>query len=589
MSARRRRRRIEPTEEWEGLLPLFEWPKQENYEVIRPLVLFGSSVAGRAKETGVSERSLYRRVDRFEAEGMESLFDSGKAKRRRLPPAMRRFIVELKAEHPRLNTSEMANIVYVRFGRRPDARTIGRVLDEYPLPLKILKRFAAYHETPEPRERRMAIVKLHAEGWSAKTIASYLKTSKPTVYHALGKWIREGSEGLDDKKRGPKSGVRKVDLAAIEAVRRLQRNPGLGEFRVHAALAQIGIHLSPRTCGRILALNRRLYGYNKPKSGSREKKPMTFASGRRHEFWSADIRYIDHRLPSEGNVYVISILENHSRSILASALSRSQDTSAFLSVFHQAVERYGSPEALVTDSGSVFLSNRAKAIYEALGIRKEEIEKGRPWQNYSETAFNIQRRMADFHFEGAESWEELLQAHDRFVADYNVQHHWAHRERKDGKLSPREVLGWLTEVRHHPEDLERAFFSTRFTRRLDGLGYATFRRWRLYGEEGLAGSVAALWLGAADLTIEYDGQPLSRYDVERQQDNSEAGGLRTVTRPTLFETSHLRSWPQPKLFELNVLGESGWLKVLKLDEYAPRRPRKPLALQQVLFAYTEAI
>jgi hypothetical protein len=60
-------------------------------------------------------------------------------------------------------------------------------------------------------------------------------------------------------------------------------------------------------------------------------------------------------------------------------------------------------------------------------------------------------------------------------------------------------------------------------------------------------------------------------------------------RPTLFETSYPRSWPQPKLFGLDALGEDGWLKVLKLDEYAPRRPRGSLALQQVLFAYKEAI
>lgn len=42
-------------------------------------------------------------------------------------------------------------------------------------------------------------------------------------------------------------------------VRHLQENPHLGEFRVHAAFAQLGIHLSPRTRGRILAVNRRLY------------------------------------------------------------------------------------------------------------------------------------------------------------------------------------------------------------------------------------------------------------------------------------------------------------------------------------------
>ena len=60
-----------------------------------------------------------------------------------------------------------------------------------------------------------------------------------------------------------------MDLKAIDAVRRLQKNPNLGEFRVHAALAQVCIHLSPRTCGRILALNRRIYGYEKPESGPR--------------------------------------------------------------------------------------------------------------------------------------------------------------------------------------------------------------------------------------------------------------------------------------------------------------------------------
>lgn len=113
------------------------------------------------------------------------------------------------------------------------------MLEEEPIPLKIIKRFAPYHAIPKPTERRMAIVELHSEGWSAKAIAGYyLKSNKPTVYRALRKWIEERVEGLDDKKRGQKGGARKVDLKAIDAVRRLQQNPNLGEFRVHAALAQ---------------------------------------------------------------------------------------------------------------------------------------------------------------------------------------------------------------------------------------------------------------------------------------------------------------------------------------------------------------
>lgn len=65
--------------------------------------------------------------------------------------------------------------------------------------------------------------------------------------------------------------------------------------------------------------------------------------------------------------------------------------------------------------------------------------------------------------------------HDRFVEDYNDQVHFAHLQREDGRHSPMEVLGWITGVRYLPEDLERAFFSTRYSRVLDDLGYARFR------------------------------------------------------------------------------------------------------------------
>jgi putative transposase len=252
MGSTARRRRVEPTDEWEQLALLCLWPEQRAYEEIRPLTLFGSSVADRSRETGTAERTLYRRLGRFEEEGMESLFGAETARRRkRLPPSMRRLIVDLKADHPGLNPNEIANACYVRFGRRPDRKTVARVLEDEPIPLRIVRRFPPYHEIPEARERRLAVVALHAEGWSAKAIAGYLRVHKATVHRILRRWAEEGPEGIEDRRLGRPPGVRKVTLRAMEAVRQLQRNPHLGEFRVHAALAQLGIYLSPRTCGRL--------------------------------------------------------------------------------------------------------------------------------------------------------------------------------------------------------------------------------------------------------------------------------------------------------------------------------------------------
>ncbi len=138
------------------------------------------------------------------------------------------------------------------------------------------------------------------------------------------------------------------------------------------------------------------------------------------------------------------------------------------------------------------------------------------------------------------------------------------------------------EVRYRPADLDRAFFSQRFSRVLDSSGYATWRRWRVYGEEGLAGREAAVWLREKTLSVEHAGEPLSRYEVEFVAGTEKP---RALARPVLFETTI--ALPQGRLFGLESLGESGWVKALKLEGYAPRRRARPESLQQALFAYRE--
>ena len=56
----------------------------------------------------------------------------------------------------------------------------------------------------------------------------------------------------------------------------------------------------------------------------------------------------------------------------------------------------------------------------------------------------------------------------------------------------------------------------------------------------------------------------------------------------LFENPSVSG--QPRLFGLaETFGDDGWLKMLRLDDYAPRGPRRPGMLQQALLAQTDAI
>ena len=574
-----RRQLINPTDDWRQLQLLAQFPEQLSYELLRPVVLFGLSPAERARETGAPQSTLYRNVARFETEGMRSLFAPTREQRRHLPEEIRQAIVALKAEYPPFRPHQIATICEVRFGRRPGARTIKRVLAEEPMPSAVARRYPPFHQMTDPVERRLAIIRLHSEGWNKRSIAGYLQTSRKTVRRTLRRWIEEGVYGLDDKSHARKPGVRKVDLQTMALVRELQENPELGAFRIHAALRQMGIELSPRTCGRILARNRELYGLPKPSRGRKEPKPMPFRAHRRHQYWTVDIRYLDHGIDDE-RVYCISILENYSRAVLASVVSRRQNLASYLIVLHAAIHQHGAPDALVSDGGSVFRAKQARQIYDALGITKLEIERRQPWQSYIETQFNVQRRMADWHFRQAESWADLKAAHDRWVVDFNYQSHWAHRERGDGRHSPAEVLGWVSGRLFTPGELHRAFYTTRFGRRLSRTGYLRFRHWRLYGEHGLAGEAVVVWLYGEQLTVAFADEALAEYQVTYQPDQRQ---FMEVTEAQLFETPY-RS-PQLSFWKRD---EVEWLSVIRVPPYAARRSQGTQeALQLRLFPHVE--
>lgn len=558
-----KRPRNEPTDDWQQRQLLAPFPEQRAYELLRPIVLLGRPAAERAVETGTAERTLYRRAARFDAEGMVSLFPTPKVeKHRRLPAKVRAAIRDLKAENPTFYANEIADICAIRFDQRPSPHTVRRILAEDPLPARTARRFPPYREIADPVAARLAIIRLHSEGWAVKSIAAYLDCSRQQVYRTLRRWVAEGVAGLDDKSRARADVPRAVTFRAIATVKELQENPRLGEFRIHAALRQQGISLSPRTCGRIRAKHRALYGLKRPEVASREPKPHPFRATRPHEYWFLDIRYVDHQL---GNftVSTITLLEGYSRAILASLLSRSQDLAAVLLALYAAIRQHGTPEALVTDSGGVFLAAQAQRIYAALGIRKAEIARRQPWQNLIEANFGAQMRMADRGFARATSWEDLLRVHEQWVDDCNGQSHWAHRDREDGRRTPAAVLDRVVARSIAEAELHRAFSTLRFGRVLDARGYARFRHWKVYGERGLAGRVVGLWRYGPQLTVEHHDESLAQFQI------AYAPGKRLFKTVTLLRTfaTPFRS-PQPFLFPLD---DAQWLKAWRATPYAPRQ------------------
>ena len=133
-----------------------------------------------------------------------------------------------------------------------------------------------------------------------------------------------------------------------------------------------------------------------------------------------------------------------------------------------------------------------------------DLFKGNEWQFH---IINAQRRLADWHFERAQTWEDLLAAHEKWLLDFNYQHHFAHEQREDGCHSPAAVLGWVKGMQPEPELIYRAFSAVGEMRTITKAGYVRFRDYLLCGERNLAGERALVNLFQDVLTLEYQEQP----------------------------------------------------------------------------------
>lgn len=571
------------TDDWAQLRRLLQWPEQVMYALIRPVVIFGETAGERARATGEQERTVDRRAERFDRAGLPGLC----AKQRRepvedprgLPPPLRQRIVDLRAEVPGMSLREIAAACAIQCGRRPSHHTVQQVLAAGPAPSSAQRRFAPDAQIGDAGQRRLAIVRLHTAGWRVSTIARYLETTRRTVYRTLERWVAEQFAGRADRSHAPRQPATKATLARVDAVRKLQRNPELGEWRVHAALLQLGRKVSPRTCGRILARNRVLYGLDKPQRSLRPKKAMPFHAAKRHEYWSIDIRSIEqHQLDDPKPVFVISMLEHYSRALLASALSPTQDLLAVLVVVDEALRRCGVPDAVVSDGGAIFRAKQLLHAYEALGIRREQIPQGQPWTNDIESHCGIMRRLADHGFAQAETWTAMLAVHEGFVRDYNAQVHRAHRDRQDGRHSPAEVLGWVRGLAY-PEDVRhRVLYAVQLTRQRSP-GRCPFPPLARVRRAGL-GRCPDLGLGVRWRAPAGVPDRATRGICRRAAPRRQA--IREVQSPRLAET-RFRS-PQRALF---ALGPDEWLLSLRLPEYAPRQggiARGPVQLPLLLDA-----
>ncbi len=147
-----------------------------------------------------------------------------KQDKRSLPPHIRQEIVDLHAQYPAFRPHEIATICFVKFNHKPAPATIKLILASGPKPSTTERRYRRYGEIEDGAERRRLVIRLHADGWNAKSIAGYLDVSRKTVHAILRRFVQEQFAGLGDKSHA-RTSLRKVDIQTIQEIKSSQKTP----------------------------------------------------------------------------------------------------------------------------------------------------------------------------------------------------------------------------------------------------------------------------------------------------------------------------------------------------------------------------
>ena len=565
-------------DEFAQLALLFTDPIQEDYEVIRPVVLFAETVAARSRQTALDRATVGEKARRFMQRGMLGLgpqrTPSGHSGLP-FPDAVAGYILYLKQLYPPLHYREIVRIVQRKYGCTTNHHTVKRFLDEHALPVQLPLPVTGYHQFDDAYRARWTVVRMSYEGWHQQSIAGCLKLSRKHVGHILEAFARDGFAGLEDQRtRPPAHPANQLALPFLKEVLDVQREyPRAGRFRVRGLLERRTTSPPPSeaTVGRAMAINRQSHGA--PPAWTTDRADDTGPDGivkylpyeptHRHRYWFLDIRYLVQVGDDAHWTYSICVIEGYSRKILAGMASEYQDTVAVVQLLAAALAEYGRPEGIVSDNGAVFTSAIYEGLLEDVDVEVCHIEKGKPWQNLIEAQFKVQLRLADAKFEQATTLAEVQEQHAAFVETFNTTPHWAHQEREDGLRMPVEVLGWMLGRRLDPGQLQQALRQMQVERVVNRIGYVSIQRFYIYAERGLARQRVSLWLYDGSLRIAYQQTLLAQYAYRADR---RARRLRAVDHPQLYPT--LYASPQLELWELD---DTQWRKVLERPVRRRRR------------------
>lgn len=221
-----------------------------------------------------------------------------------------------------------------------------------------------------------------------------------------------------------RAGESAINLTVMQEIdRAFTEWPFLGVRQMRRYMVSLGYNAGRKRVRRLMRLMGLMAVYQKPKTSvpnpEHKRYPYLLRDltiDRSNQVWCADITCIPMR---KGFLYLVAIMDWHSRKVLSWRLSNTMDTDFCASALEEAVAKYGKPDIFNTDQGCQFTSFAFTNILRDKGIRISMDGRGRWLDNVFIERLWRSLKYENVYLNGYETGSEARTGIGRWIDFYN--------------------------------------------------------------------------------------------------------------------------------------------------------------------------
>jgi transposase InsO family protein len=249
-----------------------------------------------------------------------------------------------------------------------------------PPPCRRLTKDAGSAPPVSPQQRLLLLDTWQRSGLPAADFAALVGVSRHTLHAWKKRFDERGPAGLLDEARGAPAGSRLPELTQRTILMLKQAHPDWGCQKISDMLLR-GPALPASASAVARVLHEAGYELEETPTRPHPQPERRFERARPNQLWQTDLfTFVLKR--QNRRVYLVAFLDDHSRFLVGYGLHASQSSALVLEVLRAALASYGSPEEILTDNGSQYVTWRGKGVFtkelEKRGIRQVVAAPRRP-------------------------------------------------------------------------------------------------------------------------------------------------------------------------------------------------------------------